>query len=113
MQAAYDHQVENFHLMIKAIASDAAYATIDPTLTLDGLGKHEESLREKNKAVRDSWASLSAARKQRDKALYSKEGIFTVSKTVKNYFLSILGTQNASAKEVAGLRFFGKKDATA
>jgi hypothetical protein len=109
--STYDHQIAAFETLMKFIATEPAYVTTNPALTIEGMGAFRDTLQQKNKAVLDAFVALSASRKTRDKILFAKDGIYSTGMAVKFYFRSILGTQNASAKEVSKMFFFTKKAA--
>jgi hypothetical protein len=101
----FHSKVDNLQLLINQLENGAAYATSLADISIEGLKQLLASLKQHNEKVAQAHLQLHLARKKRDELLYSTNGMHTMSRMVKKYFLSAYGFNSTEAKMVRKIKF--------
>jgi hypothetical protein len=108
-QMSYDNRLDNFDKLIKLLASVPEYAPNEAELKVESLITLYNDLYVKNKAIVSANATLSNARINRDRTLYTPlTGVVDISVDVKSYVKSVFGGTSPQYKEISGLTFLSR-----
>jgi hypothetical protein len=111
-QLSFENRSGNFNDYIDIVAIEPSYEPNEPELKITGLRATSQNLSAKNDAVNAAFASMSAARGQRDELLYlSDDSVVNTALLVKAYVRAALGPDSPTFKSIKGLEFSrqGKK----
>jgi hypothetical protein len=109
-QTSFNEQVEHFNQLIDLVASQQAYAPVETDLTVASLTSLLDQMRLTNDVVMSAITPLSAARQERDKALFAPQtGMVDTALAVKEYVKAVFGASSPQYKEVHHITFRNRK----
>jgi hypothetical protein len=104
-QLDFESKIRNFNTMIELLKSEPTYKPNEADLTIAALTATLAILRAKHKAVMTAQMTLSNARLERNKVVYSDSGIYGTGKRIKRYILSVYGATSAQYRQIDSFYF--------
>jgi hypothetical protein len=109
-QMSFNEQIEHLNQLLALVVSQAAYKPAESDLTAAALNGLLSAMRSTNEAVMVVDASLTAARQERDRQLYTpKTGMIDTALTVKEYVKAVFGASSQQYKAVHHIKFENRK----
>lgn len=100
----YDGLADTFATLVELVRGIPAYAPNEAELKVGALEQKLNSLHASSKAVYTAANALATARRQRNKVMLGKEGMFETGTAVKEYIRSVFGVRSEVSRELGKLR---------
>lgn len=100
----YDGLADTFATLVELVRGIPAYTPNETELKVAALEQRLNSLHASSKAVYTTANALASARRQRNKVMLGKEGLFETGTAVKEYIRSVFGVRSEVSRELGKLR---------
>ena len=109
-QKSYDQLIQHLSGIKSILEIEPSYSPNEVELQVESINSKIEELFEKNKAVAETYTSISNSRVIRNKTLYANSyGLVDIAIEVKKYVKSVFGATSPEFAQIKGIVFIKPK----
>ena len=101
----FNSKIDNLRLLIFQLENGSPYQPAEKDISIEGLRQLLANLVARHEIVAQAQLQLYLAKAKRNELLYSRNGMYNLSKMVKKYILSVYGFKSIMFKTVSKIKF--------